>query len=79
MVLNPDYGNSKSHFYTFIELLCGMTSAADVTNENKTWESFLEVFETNQGWGHLKNGSCIRIEFAFTFANFHEIENARKP
>lgn len=31
------------------------------------------------GMGPFKNGICIRIEFAFTFANFHEIENARKP
>ena len=53
-VLNLDFDDSKPHFYTINELLCGMTSAADVTKENKTWESFLEVFETNQGWGHLK-------------------------
>ena len=31
------------------------------------------------GMGPFKNGICICIEFAFTFANFHEIENARKP
>ena len=31
------------------------------------------------GMGPFKNGICIRIEFAFTFANFYEIENARKP
>lgn len=46
-VLNLDYGNSKPHFYTFIEMLCGMRSAADVTKENKTLKSFLEIFETN--------------------------------
>ena len=42
-----DYGNSKPHFYTFIEMLCGMRSAADVTKENKTVKLFLEIFETN--------------------------------
>ena len=34
--INLDCGNSKSHFYTFIELLWGMRSVADVTKENKT-------------------------------------------
>ena len=46
-VLNLDYGNSKPHFYTFIEMLCGMRAAADVIKENKTLKSFLEIFETN--------------------------------
>ena len=38
---------------------------------------YVVVSET--GMGPFKNGICICIEFAFTFANFHEIENARKP
>ena len=46
-VLNIDYDNSKPHFYAIIELLRGVTSAADVTKENKTLKSFLEVLETN--------------------------------
>ena len=43
-VLELDYDNTNPHLYTFIELLCGMRSAADVTKENKTSKSFLEVF-----------------------------------
>ena len=38
----------------------------------------IEILDT-AGMGPFKNGICICIEFAFTFANFHEIENARKP
>ena len=32
-VLKLDYDNTHPHFYTFIELLCGMRSAAGVTKE----------------------------------------------
>ena len=43
------------------------------------WQEKIFPNGSQTGMGPFKNGICIRIEFAFTFANFHEIENARKP
>ena len=78
MILEKHLELQDRHVQRFCLTWSLYTNTADTLSDQRGDHCELPVY-IYSGMGPFKNGICIRIEFAFTFANFHEIENARKP